>query len=151
MNSGVRGMSIKNKIKNFFVEEDYEYEYVEEVNEPESQVTGTEKKKNQNVVSLAAVQQPNSKVVLCEPRTYNEVQEIADNIVSRRAVVINLQRLDRGQAKRVVDFLSGTVYALNGDIQKLGAETFLCTPENIDVSGSITDSLVNEDEFNKGW
>ncbi|RKQ37408.1 cell division protein SepF [Oceanobacillus halophilus] len=143
-------MSIKNKIKNFFVEEDYEYEYVEEEQIPETNPIHS-KQKNQNVVSLTSVQQPNSKVVLCEPRTYNEAQEIADNIVNKRAVVINLQRVDRNQAKRIVDFLSGTVYAVNGDIQKLGAETFLCTPENIDVSGSITDSLFSEDDYDKGW
>lgn len=132
------------------MEEDYEYEYVEEEEIPENKFV-EKQKKNQNVVSLAAIQQPNSKVVLCEPRTYNEAQEIADNIVSKRAVVINLQRVDRNQAKRIVDFLSGTVYALNGDIQKLGAETFLCTPENIDVSGTITDTLINEDDYDKGW
>jgi cell division inhibitor SepF len=146
----VIGLSIKNKLKNFFVEEDYEYEYVEEEEIPENKFV-EKQKKNQNVVSLAAIQQPNSKVVLCEPRTYNEAQEIADNIVSKRAVVINLQRVDRNQAKRIVDFLSGTVYALNGDIQKLGSETFLCTPENIDVSGTITDTLINEDDYDKGW
>ncbi|WP_085992461.1 cell division protein SepF [Oceanobacillus senegalensis] len=142
-------MSIKNKIKNFFIDEEYEYEYVEEDQIPE-QPTQTVKHKN-NVVSLTSVQQPNSKVVLCEPRTYSEAQEIADNIVNKRAVVINLQRIDRNQAKRIVDFLSGTVYAVNGDIQKLGAETFLCTPENIDVSGSITENFMNEDDLNKGW
>ncbi len=144
------GLSIKNKLKSFFVEEDYEYEYVEEEEVPENKFV-EKQKKNQNVVSLAAIQQPNSKVVLCEPRTYNEAQEIADNIVSKRAVVINLQRVDRNQAKRIVDFLSGTVYALNGDIQKLGSETFLCTPENIDVSGTITETLINEDDYDKGW
>jgi len=146
----VKGLSIKNKLKSFFVEEDYEYEYVDEEEIPENKFV-EKQKKNQNVVSLAAIQQPNSKVILCEPRTYNEAQEIADNIVSKRAVVINLQRVDRNQAKRIVDFLSGTVYALNGDIQKLGSETFLCTPENIDVSGTITDTLINEDDYDKGW
>ncbi len=146
----MKGLSIKNKLKSFFVEEDYEYEYVDEEEIPENKFV-EKQKKNQNVVSLAAIQQPNSKVILCEPRTYNEAQEIADNIVSKRAVVINLQRVDRNQAKRIVDFLSGTVYALNGDIQKLGSETFLCTPENIDVSGTITDTLINEDDYDKGW
>ncbi|MFD1849133.1 cell division protein SepF [Oceanobacillus bengalensis] len=143
-------MSIKNKIKNFFVDEEYEYEYVEEEQVQENNVKQSEKSKK-NVVSLAAVQQPNSKVVLCEPRTYNEAQEIADNIVNRRAVVVNLQRVDRHQAVRIIDFLSGTVYALNGDIQKLGTETFLCTPDNINVSGTITSTHITEDDFEKGW
>src|SRR5699024_7883211 len=100
---------------------------------------------------LTSMKQPTSKVVLCEPRTYNEAQEIADNIVNRRAVVINLERVDHHQAKRIVDFLSGTVYAVNGDIQKLGSQTFLCTPDNVEVSGAISESHFAEDEFERGW
>ncbi|WP_449353978.1 cell division protein SepF [Virgibacillus natechei] len=145
-------MSFKNKIKNYFTMDDeyeYEYENAEAAGEPENKTSPNQK--NQNVVNLTSLQQPASKVVLYEPRTYNEAQEIADNIVNRRAVVVNLQRLDGTQAKRVVDFLSGTVYAVNGDIQKLGSETFLCTPDNVDVSGTISETYVEEDEFEKGW
>lgn len=144
-------MSMKNKIKTFFTMDD-EYEYVEETaqgNEPVSSSDQIQSK--QNVVNLKSMQQTASKVVLSEPRSYGEAQEIADNIVNRRAVVINLQRVDRPQAKRIVDFLSGTVYAINGDIQKLGTDTFLCTPDNVNVSGSITDTLVEDDENEKGW
>ncbi|WP_042223843.1 cell division protein SepF [Oceanobacillus manasiensis] len=148
-------MSIKNKLKNYFtMDEEYEYEYVDVPvdEEPEQRETQHGKKQNekQNVVSLTSMQQASSKVVLCEPRTYNEAQEIADNIINRRAVVINLQRVDHQQAKRIVDFLSGTVYALNGDIQKLGAETFLCTPDNVNISGTISEAF-SENEFEKGW
>ncbi len=139
-----------NKIKTFFTMDD-EYEYYEEQEEDIPDTTSNQKRKNQNVVNLASMQQPSSKVVLSEPRNYNEAQEIADNVVNRRAVVINLQRVDHEQAKRIVDFLSGTVYAVSGDIQKLGAQTFLCTPENVDVSGTITESFVADDEFEKGW
>lgn len=141
-------MSIKNKIKTFFTMDD-EYEYVEDVSLHER--GSNQKSENKNVVSLSSVQQPTSKVVLCEPRTYNEAQEIADNIVNRRAVIINLQQVDHTQAKRIIDFLSGTVYAVKGDIQKLGSLTFLCTPDNVDISGTISDTLVEEDEFEKGW
>lgn len=138
-------MSFKNKIKNYFtMDDEYEYEYIEEDGILEKD---TRKENPQNVVSLQSVQQPSQKVVLCEPRSYDEVQEIADNIINKRSVVINLQRMDNHQAKRIVDFLSGTVYALNGDIQKLGAETFLCTPNHVDVSGSISESYSYEDEF----
>lgn len=144
-------MSLKNKIKTFFtMEDDYEYiEQEEEMNTNEQPVGSGAK--NGNVVNLTTMQGPSSKVVLCEPRNYSEAQEIADNVVNKRAVVINLQRVDTQQAKRIVDFLSGTVYAINGDIQKLGDGTFLCTPDNVEVSGSITDSVVEEDEFSKGW
>ncbi|WP_067728328.1 cell division protein SepF [Oceanobacillus damuensis] len=143
-------MSIKNKIKNYFtMDDEYEYEYVEEEAAPENKAPV--KRKSQNVVNLASVQSSSSKVVLCEPRNYNEAQEIADNIVNRRAVVINLQRVEHQQAKRIVDFLSGTVYSVNGDIQKLGAETFLCTPDNVEVSGTISELITEQDEFEKGW
>ncbi|WP_010649448.1 cell division protein SepF [Oceanobacillus massiliensis] len=143
-------MSIKNKIKNYFtMDDEYEYEYVEEASETEDKAVA--KKAAKNVVNLTSVQQSTSKVVLYEPRNYNEAQEIADNIVNRRAVIINLQRVENQQAKRIVDFLSGTVYAVNGDIQKLGSETFLCTPDNVEVSGSISEFFTEQDEFEKGW
>ena len=134
--------------KNFFNTED-EYEYVEEVVE-ETDYVPPSSKSSKNVVSLSSVQQPTSKVILCEPKSYDEVQEIADHLLNKKAVVINLQRLDNTQAKRVVDFLSGTVYAIKGDIQKLGIATFLCTPENVDVTGTISTNLY-DDEIEKGW
>ena len=129
---------------------DDEYEYVEE-NEASQQIEASSEPEKKNVVSLASMKQASAKVVLSEPRSYSEAQDIADNIVNRRAVVINLQRVDHQQAKRIVDFLSGTVYAVDGNIQKLGTETFLCTPDNVDVSGTITDTFEDEHELNRGW
>ncbi|BBP89161.1 cell division protein SepF [Bacillus safensis] len=98
----------------------------------------------QNVVSLQSVQK-SSKVVLSEPRVYAEAQEIADHIKNRRAVVVNLQRIQHDQAKRIIDFLSGTVYAIGGDIQRIGSNIFLCTPDNVDVSGTISELLTEEE------
>src|SRR5690625_989647 len=141
-------MGIKNAFKKLFtVEEEYEYEYVED----EVPTSSTEQTNQRKVVSLTSMSHPVSKVVLCEPRSYNEVQEIADHIVNRKSVVINLERVDHQQAKRIVDFLSGTVYALNGDIQKLGSHNFLCTPDNVEVSGSITGNYDDNDEYKKEW
>ena len=80
-----------------------------------------------------------SKMVLFEPRAYSESQQIADYLKKRNAVVVNLKRVTPDQAKRIVDFLSGTLYAINGGLQKLGTGIFLCTPNNIDVEGSISD------------
>ncbi|WP_112180769.1 MULTISPECIES: cell division protein SepF [Paraliobacillus] len=143
-------MSMKNKFKTLFsVEDDYEYVDEEEVNSEEPS-TRSEKRTGQNVVSLKSVQ-ASAKVVLSEPRSYDETQEIADHIVNRRSVVINLQQVDFQQAKRIVDFLSGTVYAVSGEIQKLGPHTFLCTPDNVDVSGSITQMIEEEEEFEQRW
>lgn len=91
-----------------------------------------------NVVSLQAVKQ-NMKLILVEPRTYDETQELADHLRHRRIIVTNLQRMNHEQAKRVVDFLSGTVYAIGGDIQKVGSNIFLCTPDNVEIQGSISE------------
>ncbi|KGA97768.1 cell division protein SepF [Alkalihalobacillus alcalophilus ATCC 27647 = CGMCC 1.3604] len=155
-------MGMKTKFKRFFELEDDVQEFEEFVDEPEqryeeepkarrskghSQSTqsthfqsGPKQQQGQNVVSLQSVKN-SSKVILFEPRTYDEAQEIADHLKARKAVIINLQRISHEQAKRIVDFLSGTVYAIGGDIQKLGGNIFLCTPDNVDVSGTITDMV----------
>lgn len=142
-------MGFKNSFKSLFTVDD-EYEYIEEEVDYDNN-SGNQKNDAKNVVSLKSMKQPTSKVVLCEPRTYNEAQEIADNIVNRRAVVINLERVNKDQAKRIVDFLSGTVYAVNGDIQKLGVQTFLCTPDNVEITGSISDTYEVDDDIERGW
>ena len=79
------------------------------------------------------------KMILLEPRAYSESQQIADHLKSGNTVVVNMKRVTADQAKRIVDFLSGTVYALSGDLQKIGAGIFLCTPKDVNVEGAITD------------
>ena len=86
-------------------------------------------------VSTSAV----GKMILLEPRAYSESQQIADHLKNGNTVVVNMKRVTADQAKRIVDFLSGTVYALSGDLQKIGAGIFLCTPKEVDVEGAITD------------
>ena len=80
-----------------------------------------------------------NKMILLEPRAYSESQQIADHLKKRNTVVVNLKRVTPEQAKRIVDFLSGTLYAIGGDLQKLGTGIFLCTPKNINVQGKMTD------------
>ena len=80
-----------------------------------------------------------SKMMLLEPRAYSESQQIADYLKDRNAVVVNLKRVTPDQAKRIVDFLSGTLYAIGGDLQKLGGGIFLCTPNNVNVEGKISE------------
>ena len=146
-------MGIKSKFKNFFLLED-EYEYAEEektVNEQEEiKQTNPASNRKQNVVSLQSVQQA-SKVILIEPRVYAEAQEVADHLGNRKAVVVNLQRISHDQAVRIVDFLSGTVYAIGGDIQRIGRDIFLCTPDNVEVAGNITEMIDDETYDDSRW
>lgn len=130
-------MGFFSKLKDYFADDD-EYEYVEQeatYAEPEED-TG---KKKRNVVSLTSVQQSTPKVVLCEPRSYDEAQQIADELRNKRSVVVNLQRTKPDLSLRIVDFLSGTVYALSGSISKLGPNIYLCAPDNMEVQGVITE------------
>ncbi len=90
-----------------------------------------------------------SKMMLLEPRAYSESQQIADYLKERNAVVVNLKRVTPDQAKRIVDFLSGTLYAIGGDLQKLGGGIFLCTPNNVNVEGEISDDAAPSKQVNK--
>jgi len=92
-----------------------------------------------------------SKMMLLEPRAYSESQQIADYLKNRSAVVVNLKRVTPDQAKRIVDFLYGTIYAIGGDLQKLGGGIFLCTPNNVNVEGKISEDVAqNSQKSNRG-
>ena len=80
-----------------------------------------------------------SRMMLLEPRAYSEGQQIVDYLKGRIAVVVNLKRVTPDQAKRIVDFLYGAIYAIGGKFQKLGGGIFLCTPKNVNVEGKISD------------
>ena len=79
------------------------------------------------------------KMILLEPRAFSESQQIADHLKKRNTVVVNMKRVTQEQAKRIIDFLSGTVYAIGGDLQKIGSGIFLCTPKNVNVEGTISE------------
>ena len=102
-------------------------------------------------VEDAVTEEGSSKMILLEPRAYSEAQQIADHLKKRTTVVVNLKRVTADQAKRIMDFLSGTIYAIRGNIQKIGNGIFLCTPNNIDVQGKITDENdKNKDDEDNG-
>ena len=98
----------------------------------------TEDKDNVNLNSGSG------KMILLEPRAFSESQQIADHLKKRNTVVVNMKRVTSEQAKRIIDFLSGTVYAIGGDLQKIGVGIFLCTPKNVNVEGSISEEDNNK-------
>ena len=81
-----------------------------------------------------------NKMILLEPRAYSESQQIADHLKNRNSVVVNLKRVTSDQAKRIIDFLSGCIYAIGGDLQKLGNGIYLCTPKNVSVQGKMSEN-----------
>lgn len=96
-------------------------------------------KRKGQVVSLHSQRQ--IKVVVVEPRSYDEVQAIADNLKNRRPVIVNLEQTDPEVGRRVVDFISGTTYALNGSMQKVGNGIFLFVPSNMDIATEIKEEI----------
>jgi len=104
----------------------------------EDETIPASKRKGQ-VLNLHAQRQ--LKVVVAEPRNFEEVQGLADNLKNRRPVVVNLEKADAELAKRVVDFISGATYALNGSLQKVGSGIFLIVPSNMDISSELGDEI----------
>ena len=130
------------KFKKMLVDEDYDDE--EEIEEEK--------------VNHSTPTSDSGKMILLEPRAYSESQQIADHLKKKNTVVVNMKRVTPDQAKRIVDFLTGSLYAMNGSLQKLGGGIFLCAPNNVDIEGKITDDSAKaskgkkeekeEDEFN---
>jgi len=91
-------------------------------------------------------------VMVVSPKSFDESLEIAKNLTDRKTVVLNLELLDHEQSQRIVDFLAGATYALNGHQQKIGEGVFIFTPNNVNISAeqekkattSITDAFWNQ-------
>lgn len=142
------------KFKNLIIQDDEEYEDDEvfadtqPASAPRSSVDYSASAHSSYDTSangvINALQGQGVHMILCEPKAYSESQEIADHLKLNKAVIINLQKISPEQAKRIIDFLSGTVYAISGDIQKVGSNIFLCTPSIVGVSGKITDDETNK-------
>ena len=82
-------------------------------------------------------------VVLVKPDRFDNVSEIAEHLRSRHAVVLNLEATNKDVARRLVDFLSGCAYALDGKIKKIAISTYIITPYNVDIVGDLIDELEN--------
>ena len=95
-----------------------------------------ERPKTKNV-NTANTMKAKTKMVLFEPRSFSESDEVAKRLKEGNAVVVNLHKLDREYAQRTIDFLTGVVFALDGKIQKVGTNVILCSPAEIGVQGQI--------------
>ena len=137
-------MGYGQKVKKWFFDEDGdEYEDVEIDTEPKTSLFEQAKFSKTSDAIKALNANKDSQLILFEPRAFAETQDIANHLKQKKAAVVNLHRLQKEQSKRVVDFLSGVIFAIEGDIQRIGPRIFLCTPKNIGVSGTID---LDEDE-----
>ncbi|KRO00234.1 cell division protein SepF [Companilactobacillus kimchiensis] len=114
-------------------------------------MTNTEQPKsdysnNEKVVSMSTASEArtkaNSKIAIYQPRVYSDAKVIAKQLLNNKAVIVNFNNVNDEQSKRIVDFLTGTIFALNGEIKRVGEKIFLCTPPKFEIDGSIPD--INE-------
>lgn len=142
-----------NKMLNFvgWEEEEEESDEIEEVKEEIQQPnffssSSSLKGKQQNkVVNIHSNSQ--FKVVIMQPENIDDAQDICDHLKDKKPVVINLVDVEKEAAQRIVDFLSGSVYALDGNIQKVAMGIFLVAPNNVDIMGDFKDALKNKTVF----
>jgi cell division inhibitor SepF len=80
-------------------------------------------------------------VVVIQPLAYDEAQIICDHIKAKRPVVLNLEKMEKNVAQRIMDFVSGSCYTLNGNLQRITNNIFIIAPENVDVAGDFREEL----------
>lgn len=120
-------------IKEFFspdTEEGYEEE-----NEIKNTVKGTVDYKN--------------KTIIIEPRAFSEAQQIADYLKNKNQVVVNFKRVTTDVSKRIMDFLNGIVYAIDGTMQKLGPGIIICAPKGFEIEGNVSEEDTKKNSKNQ--
>jgi len=141
-------MSFLDKAKEliFGFDEDEEMEFSAAVDTPiDFETPAPQPSKKSKVVNIAATTQ--LKVVVVQIEEFEEAREVADHLRSKKPVVINLEKLEKEVGRRVIDFISGAVYALGGSIQKVSGGIFLIAPYNVDIMGNVRDELKNTGIF----
>jgi cell division inhibitor SepF len=123
-------------------EDDYEYEDEEEYEDaPRASVFNN---RRSNKVVPIAPQGSQSKIVVLKPKCFNNSTAVADELRKRRPVIVDVGALDPDEARRVVDFISGTVYGIDGKMQKITSGIFVATPSQVEIMGEVvkdTDGL----------
>lgn len=104
-----------------------------------SQIARSTRRNTSQVVSINTNIQ--MQVVIVKPECYEDAQEICDQVKAKKPVVVNLEKVEYPIAQRIMDFLSGTCYSLDGSIQRVASNIFIIAPENVDISGDFKEEL----------
>ncbi len=146
---------IFNKLLNMVGLEDVEEE-VEEVREEENYYEPEEeeleesrfqRRRGGKVIGLPSAVK--MRMIVYQPKSNEDTQDIIDNLKARKPVVVNLDEMGSDIAQRVLDFISGAVYALNGNIQKVSRGIFVVAPSNVDISTNGKPDTEDEEYYDK--
>ena len=103
----------------------------DDVNDLEDNDMANELNYNQSNMSLDGA----IELKVVKPERFESVSQIADHLLSRRTVVLNLENTNKETARRLIDFLSGVAYSINGQLKKIASNAYVITPDTVDVSG----------------
>lgn len=120
-----------------------QYEEEERVHTPEA--FSSRGSANVNFASGSSIEM---KVVT--PKSYDTVTQIADLLLAKKTVLLNLENTNRETARRLIDFLSGAAYALGGGVQKVADNTYAITPSNVAVSKESVSGVASSSENETG-
>ena len=115
-------------------EDVYDYEDEEEVEEVEDRKLFGRKNK---VVSMPHANANAIQMVISQPTTFEQADEICSLLKEKKSIVFNLEYVNKDVARRIVDFISGGVYALDGYIQKVSNSIFLVAPSNYEITNEM--------------
>ena len=133
-------MGIGEKLKGLIVAEDDE-DQIELTKEEANGVSPYEKGIIQGSSAITA----DTNIVLFEPRNFDEAEEIGHYIKNMKACCVNLHKMPLEYRQRILDFLSGVVFGVDGTIKTLGTYVYLCSPKNLQVGGEI--SIDKEEDY----
>lgn len=128
-----------------FEEDEIMKDEKEEVAQPQFLSHIGKKQPQAKVVNIHTANQ--FKVVIMQPEAYDDAQDVCEHLKSKKPIIVNLEDLEKETAQRIIDFLSGSVYALDGNIQKVSNGIFLVAPNNVDIMGDFKDELKNKGVF----
>ncbi len=121
--------------------DDYEEEEIETQRTPVKEINSSNKYKKPNLYPIDAKKK--LEIVLMQSACYEDAQKICDQIKLEKPVVVNLEKVEYQVAQRIMDFLSGTCYALDGSIQKVANNIFVIAPSTVEVSSEIKEEIKN--------
>ncbi len=141
------GGALLGKIKNFIgfgSDEYYDYEDGFEEFEPEEEMVERKRarstfSKKDKIVPLNGAEAAKSKIVVIKPKCFNNSAEVTHELRQRHMVILNVGALDPDEARRVVDFVSGTVYGMGGDMQKVTGGIFIAAPSHVEINGEVSE------------
>ena len=121
-------------------EEEYEVEDTTEEDRETSSGLGWGKKNK--VAMMPGLQ--NVRVVISQPNSYEQASEICEHLKAKKSIIVNLEYVNKDVARRIIDFMSGAVYALDGNIQKISNSIFLIAPYNYEITNEVIKEQVKE-------